>query len=214
MEYLTQQNRLLSGQSVDPDEWITAEGKRVVILGGGDTGADCLGTAHRQDAEVVYQYELLSEPPVTRHPGNPWPQWPMILRSSAAHEEGGIRDYGILTKRLSGSNGHLGKLEAVRVRWDMSGPGRPTMCEVPGSEFEIETEMVLLAMGFLRPEQDGVLAELGVELDGRGNVRTDERQDDQCAQRLRGGRHVAGAVTGGVRTGGGPGTQRHASMRT
>ncbi len=176
MEYLTQQNRLLSGQSVEPNERITAEGKRVVILGGGDTGADCLGTAHRQGAEVVYQYELLSEPPVTRRPGNPWPEWPMILRSSAAHDEGGVRDYDILTKRLSGNNGHLSKLEAVRVRWDMSGPGRPKMHEVPGSEFEIETELVLLAMGFLHPEPDGVLAELGVELDDRGNVRTDENK--------------------------------------
>ena len=109
MEYLSQQNRLISGQDVDPDERITAEGKRVIILGGGDTGADCLGTAHRQGAEVVHQFELLPEPPMERPTDNPWPQWPVTLRSSAAHEEGGIRDYNILTKSLTGSNGQVEK---------------------------------------------------------------------------------------------------------
>ena len=175
MEYLPQQNRLIAGESLDPDHRITAEGKRVVILGGGDTGADCLGTAHRQGAEVIYQYELLPEPPEARRPSNPWPQWPMIMRSSAAHEEGGVRDYSILTKRFSGRNGHLERLHGVRLEW---GPpdasGRPAMKEIPGSEFEIETELVLLAMGFLHPEHEGMLADLGVELDARGNVKVDE----------------------------------------
>ena len=105
MDYLPQQNRMLAGQSVDPGQRITAEGKRVVILGGGDTGADCLGTAHRQGAEVVYQFELLAEPPKERQPDNPWPQWSLILRTSPAHEEGGVRDYSIMTKRFSGTNG-------------------------------------------------------------------------------------------------------------
>ena len=175
MEYLPQQNRLIAGESLDPKHRITAEGKRVVILGGGDTGADCLGTAHRQGAEVVYQYELLPEPPEARRPGNPWPQWPMIMRSSAAHEEGGVRDYSILTKRFSGRNGQVEKLHGVRLEW---GPpdasGRPAMKEIPGSAFEIETELVLLAMGFLHPEHEGMLADLGVELDARGNVKVDE----------------------------------------
>ena len=175
MEYLPQQNRLIAGESLDPKHRITAEGKRVVILGGGDTGADCLGTAHRQGAEVVYQYELLPEPPEARRPSNPWPQWPMIMRSSAAHEEGGVRDYSILTKRFSGRNGQVEKLHGVRLEW---GPpdasGRPAMKEIPGSEFEIETELVLLAMGFLHPEHEGMLADLGVELDARGNVKVDE----------------------------------------
>ena len=173
MEYLAQQNRVIAGQQVSPDQRVVAEGKRVVILGGGDTGADCLGTAHRQGAEVVYQYELLPEPPTERPADNPWPQWPLVLTSSSAHEEGGIRDYNIMTKSLSGANGRLQKLHAVRIEW---GPpdssGRPTMRDVPGSEFEIETELVLLAMGFVHPEHDGMLAELGVELDPRGNVRT------------------------------------------
>ena len=174
MEYLPQQNKLIAGERIDSAERITAEGKRVVILGGGDTGADCLGTAHRQGAEVVYQYELLPMPPEERAPNNPWPQWSIILRSSGAHEEGGIRDYSILTKRFSGTNGHVEKLHAVRLDW---GPpdstGRPSMKEIPGSEFEIETELVLLALGFLHPEHEGMLADLGVELDGRGNVKLD-----------------------------------------
>ena len=171
MDYLTQQNRLNAGEQVEAEARISAEGKRVVILGGGDTGADCLGTAHRQGAELVNQYELLAEPPLQRSTDNPWPQWPMILRSSAAHEEGGVRDYEILTKSFSGSDGKLERLHAVRVEWSQPpNGGRPAMEEVPGSEFEVEAELVLLAMGFLHPQHEGLLTQLGVELDGRGNV--------------------------------------------
>ena len=173
MEYLPQQNKLLAGETIDPAERISAEGKRVVILGGGDTGADCLGTAHRQGAEVVYQFELLPEPPEQRRPDNPWPQWPAILRSSPAHEEGGIRDYNLLTKSFSGRNGRVEKLHAVRVEWTTGENGRPTMNEVPGSDLEVETDLVLLAMGFLHPEHNGMLTDLGVALDARGNVQTD-----------------------------------------
>ena len=172
MEYLTQQNRLNAGQQVSSEDRLTAEGKRVIILGGGDTGADCLGTAHRQGAELVSQYELLAEPPVNRPSGNPWPQWPLILRSSAAHEEGGVRDYGILTKSFSGSDGKVEKLHAVRVEWsEPEDGGRSTMTEVPDSEFEVDADLVLLAMGFLHPQHDGLLSNLGVELDPRGNVK-------------------------------------------
>ena len=175
MEYLTQQNRLLAGEAIPPPERITAEGKRVVILGGGDTGADCLGTAHRQGAKAVYQLELLPEPPPQRQSNNPWPQWPIILRSSAAHDEGGIRDYNLLTKAFSGSDGKVERLHTVRVRWsDPGGNGRSTMEEAPCSDSVIETDLVLLAMGFLYPEHDGVLAQLGVELDGRGNIKVDQ----------------------------------------
>ena len=175
MDYLPLQNKLIAGEHISPDKMITAEGKRVVILGGGDTGADCLGTAHRQGAEVVYQFELLDEPPAERLPGNPWPQWPIILRSSAAHDEGGIRDYGILTKGFSGSNGSVEKLHYTRLDWsEKDANGRPIMKEIPGSESEVETDLVLLAMGFLHPEHEGMLTDLGVELDGRGNVKTDQ----------------------------------------
>ena len=177
MEYLTQQNRVLAGQSVDSSQLITAQGKRVVVLGGGDTGADCLGTAHRQGAEVVHQLELLSEPPEQRRSDNPWPQWPIILRSSPAHEEGGIRDYDILTKSFSGEDGRVKQLHAVRVGWSQSDSnGRPTMQEIPGSDFVIETDLVLLAMGFLHPEHGGMIEDLELELDPRGNIKADENK--------------------------------------
>ena len=177
MEYLTQQNRVNSGHSVNPSERITAQGKRVIILGGGDTGSDCLGTAHRQGAEIVHQLELLPEPPNERSDGDMWPNWPMTLRTSSSQEEGGVRDYNILTKKFSGKEGKLGKLHGVRLEW---GPpdntGRPSMVEVKGSEFEIDVDLVLLAMGFLHPEQTGMIADLKVDLDGRGNVKTDDNK--------------------------------------
>ena len=177
MEYLPQQNFIVAGEHVEPDRRITAEGKRVIILGGGDTGADCLGTAHRQGAEIIHQFELLPEPPKKRNPNNPWPQWSLILRSSAAHEEGGIRDYSLLTKSFSGRNGQVEKLHAVRLEWKTSdSDGGFTINEIPGSEFEVDTDLVLLALGFLHPEQEGMLTELGVELDARGNVKVDQNR--------------------------------------
>ena len=177
MEYLTQQNRLIAGQTVDPSERISAEGKRVVILGGGDTGADCLGTALRQGAEVVHQFELLSEPPEKRRSNNPWPQWPMILRSSPAHEEGGVRDYDILTKSFTGRNGQLEQLHAVRLDWSQFDEnGRPIMQEIEGSEFDVDADLVLLAMGFLHPEHKGMVEDLALELDPRGNIKADENK--------------------------------------
>ena len=173
MEYLIEQNRRISGRNIDQIDSITAKGKRVIILGGGDTGADCLGTANRQGAETVYQLELLPEPPGTRGPNNPWPEWPLILRTSAAHEEGGVRDYSILTKNLSGSNGKVDKLNAVRVEWgEPDESGRPIMKEIPGSEFSIGVDLVLLAMGFIHPEHHGLVGSSGLELDNRGNIKT------------------------------------------
>ena len=168
MEYLTQQNRLNSGQTVDPSRRIEAEGKRVVILGGGDTGADCLGTAHRQGAEVVYQFEIMPEPPKDRDGNNPWPEWPLILRTSSAHEEGGIRDYNISTASFSGSDGHVERLHGLRVE-----PGAWPPQPIPDTDFELEADLVLLAMGFVHPEHDGMLDQLGVEYDQRGNVLVD-----------------------------------------
>ncbi len=173
MEYLTQQNRRIASHSVNSSETITAEGKRVIILGGGDTGADCLGTAHRQGAEVIFQMELLPQPPGDRSPENPWPQWPQILRTSPAHEEGGVRDYNVLTKNFSGKNGRVEELNAVRVEWEQPDEsGRPVMHEVPGSEFSIGVDLVLLAMGFVHPEHQGLVTDLGVELDSRGHIVT------------------------------------------
>ena len=174
MDYLTQQNRINSGEVIDPSERISAEGKRVIILGGGDTGSDCLGTAHRQGAEIVHQLELLPEPPTDRLDGDMWPNWPMTLRTSSSHEEGGNRDYNILTKRFSGENNQLQKLHGVRLDWgEPDSTGRPKMIEIEGSEFELDADLVLLAMGFLHPEHDGMLSDAGIDLDARGNVMTD-----------------------------------------
>jgi glutamate synthase (NADPH) small chain len=191
MEYLTQQNRILSGQSIPDDELINAEGKRVIILGGGDTGADCLGTAIRQGAKVIHQFELLPEPPEEREEGNPWPEWPRILRSSPAHDEGGIRDYNILTKQFVGTD-KLEKLQAVRVEWSPDENGRYNMAEVPDSTFDTDAELVLLAMGFIHPEHNGLLDQLGVELDDRGNVKVDSNKMTSVSNVFAGGDMVRG----------------------
>ena len=173
MEYLTQQNRINEGQTFSPSDRIAAEGKRVLVLGGGDTGSDCVGTAHRQGAEVVYQFELLPEPPLVRGDYNPWPQWPVVLRMSSSHEEGAVRDYNILTKSFSGSNGTVQKMHAVRLQWGQPDhTGRPAMIELEGSEFELDVDLVLLALGFVHPEKAGMLDQIGVDLDSRGNVVT------------------------------------------
>ena len=174
MEYLSLQNRRREGEEVPEDRFITARGKRVVIIGGGDTGADCLGTAHRQGAVSVHQFELLPAPPNERAPDNPWPLWPNIFRTSSAHEEGGVRDYCISTRRFLGRNGRVERLHAVRVAFVSDGNGGKAMREVPGSEFEIVADLVLLAMGFLGPEKNGLLSQLGVNLTERGNVAVDE----------------------------------------
>jgi len=170
MEYLTLQNRRCEGDAVPDDQFISAAGRRVVIIGGGDTGADCLGTAHRQGAASVHQLELLPRPPDTRAPDNPWPQWPNIFRVSSAHEEGGERWYQVSTRRFLGdAQGRVRALEAVRVDMVREG-GRVEFRPIPGTEFTLETDLVLLAMGFLGPERQGPVEELGLRLTERGNV--------------------------------------------
>ncbi|MBN1869659.1 MAG: glutamate synthase subunit beta [Candidatus Omnitrophica bacterium] len=175
MEFLTQQNRVNQGKKMNPDERISAEGKNVVILGGGDTGSDCVGTSNRQGAKSVKQFELLPRPPKARGPHNPWPQWAIIERTSTSHEEGVERDYCIMTKKFSGQNGILKKLHAVRLEFGGPDPetGRRAMKEIPGSEFEVDTDLVLLAMGFLGPVKNNLIKELNIELDARGNVKAD-----------------------------------------
>jgi glutamate synthase (NADPH/NADH) small chain len=176
MQFLPLQNRRNAGDEIPDDQFISAAGKHVIILGGGDTGADCLGTVLRQSCASVKQYELLPRPPAERDRlANPWPTWPVIYRVSSAHEEGGEREYSILTKRLSGEDGVLKKLHGVRLEW-VNENGRQVMREVPGTEFEQDVDLLLLAMGFLGPERDGMLEQLGVELDARGNVKADENK--------------------------------------
>jgi glutamate synthase (NADPH/NADH) small chain len=168
MEFLPQQNRRCEGDTVPAETAILATGKRIVIIGGGDTGADCLGTSHRQKAAHITQFELLPKPPDERSPSTPWPLWPMQLRSESSHEEGGIRDWSVSTVKFSGDeHGNVKQLHAMRV-----GPP-PKFEPQAGTEFTIDAELVLLAMGFLGPVKTGMIEQLGVKLDARGNVETD-----------------------------------------
>lgn len=178
MDFLTQQNRINQGQKIAEADRISAKGKRVVVLGGGDTGSDCIGTSNRQGALTVKNFELLSRPPKERSADNPWPNWAFIERVSTSQEEGVERDFGILTKKFSGENGVVKKLHAVRVEFGPKDPttGRSAMKEIPGSEFTVETDLVLLALGFLGPVKNGMLQEAGVALDERGNVKTDNHR--------------------------------------
>jgi glutamate synthase (NADPH/NADH) small chain len=175
MDYLTQQNKINAGDPPPtPAERLTAEGKRVVIIGGGDTGSDCLGTTHRQGAKEVYQFELLPQPPPHRAESTPWPLWPMQLRSSHAHEEGCKREWSVSTTKFSGRHGRVEKLHAVRVNFQKDDQGRSRMAEIPDTAFELDVDLVLLAMGFAGPEKRGLLTDLEVALDARGNVAVDE----------------------------------------
>jgi glutamate synthase (NADPH/NADH) small chain len=175
VEYLTQQNRRCEGEAVAAGDHISAEGKSVAIIGGGDTGADCLGTAHRQGARAVYQLELLTRPPDERAEDNPWPQWPNVFRVSSAHQEGGERLYAVSTERFTGdAHGRVSTLHAVQVE-AVRENGRLRFQRVDGSEFELQADLVLLAMGFTGPERHGLLAELDVRLTERGTVWRDDR---------------------------------------
>jgi glutamate synthase (NADPH) small chain len=168
MDYLMQQNKCVAGDST-VEEPISAEGKRVVIIGGGDTGSDCLGTAHRQGCREVHQFELLPEPPPTRAASTPWPLWPMQLRTSHAHEEGCDRQWSISTTRFSGQGGRVEQLHAARVKFENG-----TFTPIPGTEMVLPVDLVLLAMGFVGPVKAGLLDSLGVQYDQRGNVMVDE----------------------------------------
>lgn len=168
MDYLMQQNKRVAGDST-VEEPISAEGKRVVIIGGGDTGSDCLGTAHRQGCREVHQFELLPEPPPTRAASTPWPLWPMQLRTSHAHEEGCDRQWSISTTRFSGQGGRVEQLHATRVKFENG-----TFTPIPGTEMVLPVDLVLLAMGFVGPVKAGLLDSLGVQYDQRGNIMVDE----------------------------------------
>jgi glutamate synthase (NADPH) small chain len=175
MEYLTLSNKRCEGDLIPDDQFISAKGKHVVIIGGGDTGADCLGTVHRQGALSVHQFELLPKPPDTRGADNPWPQWPNVFRTSGAHEEGGERVYSVSTQKCTGdSDGRVRKLHGTTVEL-VRRDGRMSFEPIPAGEFEMDADLVLLAMGFLGPERQGLLTDFGVKLTDRGNVRRDER---------------------------------------
>ena len=173
MEFLPMQNKLCEGDA-KPENFITAEGKHVVIIGGGDTGADCLGTSNRQGAKSVHQLEIMPRPPEARAENNPWPEWPRVFRTASAHEEGVERVYSVSTKRfIDDGNGNVKALELVTVEMKNEN-GRMNFAEVPGSEQTLPCDLALLAMGFLGPEKPGMLEQLNIELDERGNVICDE----------------------------------------
>jgi glutamate synthase (NADPH/NADH) small chain len=169
MDFLTQQNKRNAGDTIT-DEPITAKGKRVVIIGGGDTGSDCLGTVHRQGCVEAHQFELLPQPPPTRDGSTPWPLWPMQLRTSHAHEEGCNRQWSISTTKFTGHNGQVTKLHGNQVKFE-SGKFTP----IPNSDFGMDADLVLLAMGFTGPVKNGLLDSLGVKYDQRGAVSVDEQ---------------------------------------
>ncbi len=174
VDYLTQQNRRCEGDEIPAGDLISAEGKHVIIIGGGDTGADCLGTTHRQGAASVLQFELLARPPETRAADNPWPLWPTIFRTSSAHEEGGDRLYSVSTQEfVANGEGRVTALKAVRGEMLRDG-GRLRFVARPGSEFEVKADLVLLAMGFVGPERGTLLGDLGVRMTERGTVWRDE----------------------------------------
>jgi glutamate synthase (NADPH/NADH) small chain len=169
MDFLIQQNRRCQGDPIDQEHEITAASKHVVIIGGGDTGADCLGTCHRQMPLSVHQFEIMPRPPEERSPSTPWPQWPLQLRTEGAHEEGGLRDWSIATTSFTGSSSNqVQQLHAARV-----GPP-PTFEPLAGSEFTMQADLVLIAMGFLGPVRNGLIDQLGVKLNSRGNVAADQ----------------------------------------
>jgi glutamate synthase (NADPH) small chain len=165
MEFLPQQNRRVSGEPQEPGEPILAGGRHVVVIGGGDTGSDCIGTSIRQGALSVTNFEIMPQPPLAENKLMTWPDWPLKLRTSSSHEEGVARDFAVLTTKFSGANGEVKKLHCVRVDAKIK--------PMPGTEFELDADLVLLAMGFVHPEHDGMLKSLGLELDQRGNVKAD-----------------------------------------
>jgi glutamate synthase (NADPH/NADH) small chain len=174
MEFLSQQNDRVSGKTVDKDIEIIAKGKKVLVIGGGDTGSDCVGTSNRQGAMSVTQLELLDQPPEKENKALTWPNWPMKLRTSSSHQEGCERNWSVLTKSFEGNNGNVNKLNCVNVEWYKDSNGRMKMVEVEGSEFSFQADLVLLAMGFVHPIHEGLINDLKVNLTPAGNIDANE----------------------------------------
>jgi glutamate synthase (NADPH/NADH) small chain len=177
-DFLTAQNKLCSGEPVKKDAITTAEEKRVVVIGGGDTGSDCVGTARRQGPKEIIQLEILPKPPQEIPVDTPWPMWPRIMRTSSSHEEGCDRRWSVLTKRFEGNNGKVSEMHGCNVEWTQSN-GKWLMKEVPGSDFVIKTDLVLLAMGYVHVVHKGLVESLGLKLDERGNVLVNNYQSSE-----------------------------------
>ncbi len=174
MDYLIRSNKIRNGEKFGKEDLIDAKDKKVVVIGGGDTGADCVGTSHRQGASCVTQIEIMPMPASCRTEDFPWPKYPLLLKTSTSHEEGGSRHWSVLTKKFIGEGGKLKKLACAKVEFAKDARGCPIIKEVRGSEFEIDADLVVLALGFLHPQKEGPIQELKIELDTRANVRTDE----------------------------------------
>jgi glutamate synthase (NADPH/NADH) small chain len=171
MTFLPQQNKRIAGDEIDPESAITARNKHVIVIGGGDTGSDCIGTSFRQGALSVTQLEILPQPPEKENKALTWPYWPLKLRTSSSQEEGAQREWAVATKSIEGENGRVTAINCVRLEWQQDQHGAWNMKEIPDSEFQLKADLVLLAMGFVHPVHAGMLEELGIELDSRGNVK-------------------------------------------
>lgn len=178
MDFLSMQNCLNSGEQIDQDKFISAKDKHVVVIGGGDTGSDCVGTARRQGAKSITQIEILPKPPQDRPDDTPWPMWPRTMRTSSSHEEGCDRHWGVMTKRISGAGTRVSKLHCCQIEWEDK-KGRWEMREIENSEFELQADLVLLAMGFVHVVHDGLVESLQLKLDQRGNVEVNNYQTSQ-----------------------------------
>jgi NAD(P)H-dependent glutamate synthase small subunit len=209
MDYLTDQNKLNASEKVDASHLINAKDKTVIVIGGGDTGSDCVGTARRQGAKEIHQFEILPKPPESRPVDTPWPNWPRIMRSSTSHEEGCNRQWSVLTKKLAGENGKVESLDACKVEWAKSDDGRWQMSEVDGSGFTVKADIVILAMGFVHVAHKGLIESLDIDIDQRGNVIIDDCQTSQpwvfaagdtvsgpslVVRAIKGGRDAAAAI--------------------
>lgn len=178
MDYLTAQNWRCCGESTDDSRVITAKDRVVVVIGGGDTGSDCVGTARRQGAKAIYQLEILPKPPQERPPDTPWPMWPRIMRTSSSHEEGCERLWAVMTKKFTGYETHVGELHGCQVEW-IRAPSGWKVKELTGTDFVIKTDLVILAMGFLHVEHEGLVKDLGLQIDEKGNVRVNNYQTSE-----------------------------------
>lgn len=175
MEFLKQQNQVVNGIEIDKKDRISAMDKNVLIIGGGDTGSDCIGTSVRHGAKSITQIEIMPMPPKDRKEDNPWPYWPLVLKTSSSHEEGCIRRWTLATKKFIGKNGKLVGVEVVEVKWEKHKDGKFTMKEVPNTIEEIKADLVLLAMGFVHPMHEGLVKDLNLKLDNHGNIQRDEK---------------------------------------
>jgi glutamate synthase (NADPH) small chain len=193
MEFLTQQNRAVRGNEIGTEVRISAKGKNVLVIGGGDTGSDCVGTSNRQRAKSVTQIEILPKPPKERANNNPWPYWPTTLKTSSSHEEGCERKWSLSTKRFIGENGKLKQVELIEVDWKRGENGQWVMEEKSGSNFIMDVELVLLSMGFVHAVHEGLVKELGLEVDQRGNVKIDKQYQTSVKKVFAAGDAASGA---------------------